>query len=262
MNQVSLFPINVHPCNEPRDCISSGKDFPTFLRCGCQETAELLVSGHGTRLPRRIMKMRRVKPLALLFLAGLVAESARADAVGYWHVVNGVSEFVAFNSTGYAPVNPIDPVIVVRHLGTGSTPFSGYTFTFNDDSGTGDFDFYNNNPSALLALSVVIAPGGLPSSTDSVFVCGIESDFDTMPFSNCTITEFGTDQTSSTFTFWAGPGLPAYGHFEFELTGFPSDGTVTVSATPSPEIEPLELVLIGLLGLAGTGWIKRRRSKI
>jgi hypothetical protein len=198
-----------------------------------------------------------MKVLRFLFLVtavGLWAGTARADIVAYDIIVNGVNKFVVLNPEAYESENVTDPQLVVRRLKTGSIWFTGFTFSFNDDTGTGFFDYYNNNNDYLEQLSVTITPGGPASDLDSVFACGIESELDELPFSNCAINEFGTDQTSSVVTFFGNPGMPPFSHFGFELVGFPAGGTVSVSAVPAatPEPSSLALVVTGclLLGIA------------
>jgi hypothetical protein len=193
--------------------------------------------------------------LFLVTAAGLLAGTARADTIAYNVIVNGVNRLIILDPAAYESENVTDPQLVVRRLQTGSIWFTGFTFSFNDNSGTGFFDYYNNNDDYLEQLSVTITPGGPASDMDSVFACGIETQLAELPFSNCLITEFGTDQTSSVITFFGNPGMPPFSHFGLELTGFPAGGTVTVSAvpaSPTPEPASLALVLTGglLLGVA------------
>src|SRR5215472_5435476 len=157
-----------------------------------------------------------MKVLKFLFVVGaacLLTGSARADTIAYNVVVNGANQLVVLNPTAYESENVIDPQLVVRRLKTGSVWFTGFTFSFSDDSGTGFFDFYNDNPDSLMNLSIMITPGGPASDLDSIFACGIESQLGVLPFSNCMIEEFGTDQTSSVVTFFGEPGLPPFSHF-------------------------------------------------
>jgi len=204
-----------------------------------------------------------MKVLKFLFVVGaacLLTGSARADTIAYNVVVNGANQLVVLNPTAYESENVIDPQLVVRRLKTGSVWFTGFTFSFSDDSGTGFFDFYNDNPDSLMNLSIMITPGGPASDLDSIFACGIESQLGVLPFSNCMIEEFGTDQTSSVVTFFGEPGLPPFSHFAFDLVGFPAGGTVTVSATPQATPEPgsFTLILAGGILLVAAGWLKRR----
>lgn len=199
--------------------------------------------------------MKVWKFLFLVTAVGLFAGAARANTIAYNVIVNGANRLIILDPAAYESENVTDPQLVVRRLKTGSIWFTGFTFSFSDNSGTGFFDYYNNNDDYLEQLSVTITPGGPASDLDAVFACGIESQLDELPFSNCLISEFGTDQTSSVVTFFGRPGMPPFSHFGFELTGFPAGGTVTVSAvpaTPTPEPASLALVLTGslLLGVA------------
>ncbi|HXJ91669.1 MAG TPA: hypothetical protein VMT20_02165 [Terriglobia bacterium] len=206
--------------------------------------------------------MKVFKFLLLASAVGLFAGSARADTIAYDVVVNGANELIVLNPAAYESENVLDPQLVVRRLKTGSVWFTGFTFSFSDDTGTGFFDFYNDNPASLTDLSITVTPGGPASDLDSIFACGIESQLDVLPFSNCMINEFGTDQTSSVLTFFGEPGLPPFSHFAFELIGFPAGGTVTVSATPQAAAEPgsLTLILTGGILLSAAGWLRRRRN--
>jgi hypothetical protein len=209
--------------------------------------------------------MKVFKFLLLASSVGLLAGSARADTIAYDVVVDGVNKLIVLNPGAYESENVVDPQLVVRRLKTGSAWFTGFTFSFSDDSGTGFFDYYNDNNDYLEQLTITITPGGPASDLDSVFACGIQSQLNALPFADCLITEFGTDQTSSVITFSGGVGMPPYSHFGFDLTGFPADGTVTVSATPSatpgspvPEPASLALVLTGCFLLGMAGWLKHR----
>ena len=202
--------------------------------------------------------MKVLKFLLLVGAASLLTGVARADTIAYDVVVNGANELIVLNPAAYESEIVVDPQLVVRRLKTGSVWFTGFTFSFSDDSGTGFFDFYNDNPASLMDLSITVTPGGPASELDSIFACGIETQLDVLPFSNCMINEFGTDQTSSVVTFFGSPGLPPFSHFAFELVGFPAGGTVSVSATPQATPEPgsLALVLTGGLLLGTAGWLK------
>lgn len=204
------------------------------------------------------------KSLRILFcaVAGLVTSIAFADTIRYEYVVNGVIETVNYNPGWFDTGPPVDPQLAVRRLKRGSIPFTGYSFSFDDNSGTGSFDYYNDNDAILEELTVTIMPGGPDSLESAFFGCGINSDVTTMPFSDCTITEFGTDASSTVITFFGAPGLPAFSHFEFELTGFPAGGTVSVSAIPevTPEPETLFLILTGAALLGCARWFRKLRS--
>ena len=147
-----------------------------------------------------------------------------------------------------------DPQLLVRRLKRGSIPFSGSTFGFSAATGTGFFDYYNNNDMILSALTVTIDPGGLPSANASIFSCGIESELPAVPFTNCSFAAFGTNLNATVITFFGGSGLPPYSHFALGLTGFPANAVVVATAelTPTPESASFVFVLAGLVGLGVT----------
>lgn len=199
--------------------------------------------------------MKVLKFVFLAAAASLLSSSAKADTIAYDDVVDGVSTLIVLNQTAYESESITDPTLVVRRLKTGSIWFTGFTFSFSDDSGTGLFDYFNDNNAYLGELSITVTPGGPSADLDSVFGCGIQTQLNELPFSNCLIQEFGTDQTSTVVTFFGSPGMPPFSHFALVLAGFPAGGTVTVSAIPgaaTPEPGSLALVLTGclLLGIA------------
>jgi hypothetical protein len=236
------------------------------------------------------MKPSRILLLWTLF--ALLPAGLRADTVAYEDVVNGVDSLTVLNSGAYAAGDYVDPEVVVRRLKRGSIPFEGFIFEFNSDSGTGFFDYRNNNDVALLDLTLVIT--GVYGDANMAFGCGIQTQLDALPFSSCVYRRIGTGTTDSStvITFFGAAGLPAQSHFAILLTGFPADATVLAQAIPEasspapppsaspltpapesseptavkktepdtasvPEPETLPLLLIGVLAIA-TGRLLRK----
>jgi len=204
-----------------------------------------------------------VKLIRVAVFCSLVAfcsAGARADTIAYYDVNNGNSTLAILEPDLYYAGNGTDPKLLVRRLKRGSIHFRGSTFSFNANTGAGFFDYYNGNDMILSALTVTIDPGGLPSATASIFSCGIESEWASMPFNNCSFVKFGTDLDATVIAFFGGPGLPPYSHFSLDLAGFPANAAVVVTAelTPAPEPASFALFLVGLLGL---GVASARRAR-
>ena len=195
------------------------------------------------------MKLTRTAVFcALLVLCPL---GAHADTIAYYDVSNGRSTFVVLQPDLYYSGDGTDPQLLVRRLKRGSIPFSGPRFGFSAATGTGFFDYYNNNDMILSALTVSIDPGGLPSANASIFSCGIQSEFAFLPFYDCSFGKFGTNLDATVIAFFGGPGLPPYSHFALGLTGFPANAEVVATAelTPTPEPQSVVLVFGGFVGL-------------
>ena len=203
--------------------------------------------------------MKRTKVAVLGSLLVLCSAGARADTIAYYDVTNGNSILAVLQPDAYYAGDGTDPQLLVRRLKRGSIPFSGPSFSFFANTGTGFFDYYNNNPMILSTLTITIDPGGLPSASATIFSCGIESELIAMPFSNCSFGAFGSNLDATVITFFGGPGLPPFSHFALELAGFPANADVVATAelTPSPEPASLVLFFVGLLAFGFVG-IRRR----
>ena len=203
--------------------------------------------------------MKLIQAAILCALFALCSTGARADTIAYYDVSDGNSILQILEPEPYYAGNGTDPKLLVRRLKRGSIPFSGPRFSFSANTGTGFFDYYNNNDMILSALTITIDPGGLPSASASIFSCGIQSELALLPFNNCSFGAFGTDLNATVINFFGGPGLPAYSHFSLDLTGFPANAAVVATAelTAAPEPVPSMLFFVGLLGLAFV-WARRR----
>jgi hypothetical protein len=195
-------------------------------------------------------------------LIALGAAGAHADTIAYFQVTQGVSTLVVLDPASYYSGAGKDPQLLVRRLKRGSIPFTGFEFGFAAETGTGFFDYYNDNDASLAELTLSITPGGPASESASIFGCGVESEFPWMPFSACSFGEFGTDVSATVVNFFGGSGLPPYSHFAIELTDFPANATIVATAVPQPTPEPesLALILTGALGLGAARWLRRRQG--
>jgi hypothetical protein len=148
-----------------------------------------------------------------------------------------------------------DPQVVVHQLKRGSQPFSGFSFSFLAPDGSGDFNFFNANPVALLELTLTITPGGQVEDLPAIFACGASSEFDFLPFSNCSFVQIGDAGSATIVSYLGGPGLPAGSHFAIDLTGYQPNTFVTVTAVPASIPEPGTILLL----VTGVGTLLARR---
>lgn len=194
--------------------------------------------------------MKILRWIVFCALISLSAHQALADAVVVDKLVNGqqVSFVLQPSLFGTGPLD--DPRVVVHHTNRGTPVAHGVDedFTFVAANGSGVFDFFNGTRQTFHELTLTFTPGGPPENLLTLFDCEVTSDFNTLPFSNCSFPRMGDLNSTTIVRFSGGPGLTPLSDFSIELTGFQPGTLVTAEASPlvTPEPGSMMLFLTGI----------------